>query len=160
MTDNPLAGYFRKPAVHMTLPSGGQFYPPGSLEMPPTGELPVYPMSALDEISYKTPDALFNGSAVIDVIKSCIPAIKDPWQMSAIDLPAILTNIRIASFGHMMEIDTQCPKCKEGYLYCSYYEKRKRFLEQCTNCNYKKWHRDRRKNERRMNPERRNNALY
>ena len=116
-TNNPLAGYFRKPAIHMTLPSGGQFYLPGTLNMPETGELPVYPMTALDEITYKTPDALFNGSAVVDVIKSCVPNILDPWQMPNIDLTAILTSIKIASSGHNMEIDTQCPKCNEVATY-------------------------------------------
>jgi hypothetical protein len=116
-TKNPLAMYFRKPAIHLTLPSQGKFYPDGSLEMPETQELPVYPMSALDEITYKTPDALFNGSAIIDVIKSCIPAIIDPWQMPAIDLPAILAGIRIASSGHKMEIDTTCPQCGEISTY-------------------------------------------
>lgn len=50
----------------------------------------------------------------------------------------------------------KCPKCKEGYIYCSYYAKRKRFLELCTNCNYKKWHRDRRRNGERRN----NNAIH
>ena len=85
--------------------------------MPETQELPVYSMTALDEITYRTPDALFNGSAIVDVIKSCIPAIKDPWQIPVVDLPAILTNIRIASFGHIMEIDTKCPKCGELSTY-------------------------------------------
>jgi len=117
MNNNPLAGYFRKPAIHMTLPSSGEFYPDGSLEMPVTNELPVYPMTALDEITYKTPDALFNGSAVIDVIKSCVPAIKNPWDIPVPDLSAILVNIRIASFGHSLDIDTTCPKCDEIATY-------------------------------------------
>ena len=101
----------------MTLPSRGNFYPPGSLKMPETNELPVYSMTALDEITYRTPDALFNGSAIVDVIKSCVPAIIDPWQIPVIDMPAILSNIKIASSGHNMEIDTVCPKCGEQSTY-------------------------------------------
>jgi len=117
MNNNPLAGYFRQPAIHMTLPSQGNFYPDGSLEMSSTGELPVFPMTALDEITYRTPDALFNGSALVDVIKSCIPAIIDPWEMPGMDMSAVMANIRIASFGHFMDIDTKCPKCGEESTY-------------------------------------------
>jgi len=117
MKDNPLSGYFRRPAIHLKLPTNGRFYPAGSIEMPETGELPVYPMTALDEITYKTPDALFNGSALVDVIKSCVPAIIDPWMIPQDDLTAILAAIRIASFGHDLDIDTTCPKCQEHSTY-------------------------------------------
>jgi hypothetical protein len=113
MSNNPLTQFFRTPAIHLPLPSKGKFYKEGAIEMPESGEVPVLPMSALDEITYKTPDALFNGSAVADVIKSCVPAIKDPWSVPVMDLTAILTAIRIASGGHNMEIETTCPKCKE-----------------------------------------------
>lgn len=108
---NPLSQYFRQPAIYLNLPSKGQFYPPGSLDMPPNGEVPIYPMTAIDEITYRTPDALFNGSAVVSVIQSCVPAIKNAWHVPAIDIDALLTAIRIASFGHNMEIDAFCPKC-------------------------------------------------
>ena len=111
MSNNPLAGYFRQPSIYITLPSGGKYWGKDCLEMPETGELPVYPMTAMDEIAYRTPDALFNGDAVIRVIQSCIPAIKNAWGMPACDVDAILTGIRIASYGHGMDIDTQCPSC-------------------------------------------------
>ena len=80
--------------------------------MPPTGELPVYPMTAIDEITYRTPDALFNGSATTNVIKSCIPNIINPWAIPAMDIDTILVSIRIASYGHSMDIESQCPHCK------------------------------------------------
>ena len=79
MDNNPLKQYFRRPSVYMKLPSNGQGYPEGSLEMPENGELPVYPMTAIDEITARTPDALFNGTAVAELITSCVPNIKDPW---------------------------------------------------------------------------------
>lgn len=113
MSDNPLSQYFRTPAIHLTLPSKGEFYDEGTLDLPETGEVPVMPMTAVDEITYKTPDALFNGSAVTDVIQSCIPAIKDAWKMPVTDLTAVLCAIRIASFGHNMDLETKCPKCGE-----------------------------------------------
>ena len=108
---NPLSQYFRQPAIHVRLPSQGEFYPPNTLALPPNGELPVLPMTAVDEISYRTPDALFNGSAVVSVIKSCVPAVRDPWSVPSIDIDALLIAIRIASFGHGMDLTTTCPSC-------------------------------------------------
>lgn len=110
-TNNPLRRYFRQPAIHVRLPSGGNYYPPGTLEMPPNGEIPILPMTAIDEITSRTPDALFNGSAVMDIIGSCVPAIKDPWQIPMIDFNTLLVSVRLASFGHEMEINSTCPKC-------------------------------------------------
>ena len=112
MSINPLTQYFRQPAIYVKLPSNGEHYAPGSLTMPANRELPVYPMTAIDEITYRTPDALFNGNAVVNVIKSCIPNIVDPWAVPAMDVDTILVAIRIASYGHNMEVSTTCPHCK------------------------------------------------
>lgn len=108
---NPLRQFFRQPAIYLRLPSAGDFWPEGSLDMPKNGELPVYPMTAIDEITYRTPDALYNGQSVVSVVESCIPNIKDAWGMPAVDLNAALVAIRIASYGHEMEITTACPNC-------------------------------------------------
>lgn len=113
LQNNPLQQYFRQPSIYIRLPSNGDFYPEGALDMPANGEIPVYPMTAIDEISYRTPDALFNGSAVVSVIQSCVPNIKNPWAIPAVDVDTILISIRIASYGHEMDIPTQCPACKE-----------------------------------------------
>ncbi len=110
-SSNPLQQFFRQPAVYLKLPSGGQFWPHGSLDMPPNNELPVLPMTAIDEITYKTPDALFNGSAVINVVQSCVPNIKNAWKMPGSDLNAILIAIRIASYGANMDLETTCTSC-------------------------------------------------
>lgn len=117
MSDNPLKQYFRRPAVYIKLPSGGLGYAEGVIDMPETGELPVYPMTAIDEITSRTPDALFNGSAVVDIIKSCVPNIKDPWKLTNIDLDPILIAIRAATEGSTMEINTTCPSCEENEKY-------------------------------------------
>ena len=111
---NPLAKHFRQPAIYIKLPSNGAHNDETSLVPTENGELPVYPMTALDEITYRTADALFNGSAVTNVIKSCIPAFVDPWQVSTADLDTILIAIRIASYGHEMEFTSKCPKCEES----------------------------------------------
>jgi hypothetical protein len=110
---NPLSQYFRQPSIYIKLPSQGVNYPQGTLDMPANGELPVYPMTAIDEITYRTPDALFNGQATVNVIQSCLPNIKDAWAIPSIDLDTILIAIRIASYGHDMEFGTTCPKCQD-----------------------------------------------
>ncbi len=111
-TSNPLQQFFRQPAIYIRLPSNGQHWPPGSLDMPANGELPVYPMTAIDEITYRTPDALFNGQSTISVIQSCVPNIKNAWHMPGIDLNSVLIAIRVASYGHNMEVDSTCPSCE------------------------------------------------
>jgi len=110
---NPLSKYFRQPAIYVQLPSKGQFYPQNAVEIPENQELPVYPMTAMDEITYRTADALFNGNAIVDVIKSCVPNIKEPWQMPTTDLDTILIAIRIATYGHELEFTSACPSCSE-----------------------------------------------
>lgn len=115
--NNPLRQYFRRPTVHIKLPSGGQGYPLGTIDMPPTGELPIYPMTAIDEITARTPDALFNGSAVVELIRSCVPNIKDPWAVNSNDLDAILIAIKAAAGSDNLEIDSLCPNCSESAVY-------------------------------------------
>ena len=117
MINNPLKQYFRRPGVFLKLPSGGKGYPEGSLNLSPTGELPVYPMTAIDEITTKTPDALFNGNAVVDIIKSCIPDIKDPWMVQNCDIDSILIAIRAASGTGNLDIETMCPNCNHRETY-------------------------------------------
>jgi len=112
---NPLAKHFRQPAIHFKLPSSGRFWPDGSIDLPLSGEIPIYPMTTRDEITIRTPDALMNGESIVSIIHSCCPNIKDAWKMPSIDVDATLIAIRIASYGQMMDIDTVCPndKCKE-----------------------------------------------
>jgi hypothetical protein len=110
---NPLTAFFRQPKIYINLPSQGKFYPEGSLTKSDNGEYPVYAMTAKDELLFKTPDALLNGSATVDVIKSCIPAIADPWKMPSIDLDAVLIAIRLATYGSEMDVTTTCPSCNE-----------------------------------------------
>ena len=110
--NNPLQKYFRQPAIYIKLPSDGQFYPEGTLDMPVNKEIPVFPMTAMDEIMARTPDALFNGSAVMQIFKSCVPNIKDPWGIPQTDVDLLLTAIKIASYGHDMDMTVTCPHCK------------------------------------------------
>lgn len=109
---NPLRQFYRQPQIYIKLPSKGRFYPTGSLEMPPNNELPVFSMTAKDEILFKTPDALMNGQGTVEVIQSCIPAIKNAWEIPMTDLDIILISIRHATYGNAMEYYTVCPHCK------------------------------------------------
>ena len=110
--NNPLNKYFRQPAIYVSLPSGTD-YPPHVITPAQTGELGVMPMTAKDEIRFKTPDALMNGQGVVDVIQSCVPDIKDAWQVKSYDLDTILVAIRIATYGETMEINFTVPGANE-----------------------------------------------
>ncbi len=117
METNPLRQYFRQPAIYIRLPSDGRGYSEGALAIEPNGEYPVLPMTTMDEITYRTPDSLFNGTAVISVIQSCMPNVKNAWEIPSTDLDTILIAIRIATYGHTLDLSTQCPSCKESSEY-------------------------------------------
>lgn len=106
---NPLSQHFRRAKIYVDLPYGK--YNEGVVIQ--TFQLPVFPMTQIDEITAKTPDALMNGSATVQIIKSCIPSIINPWKLSSIDLDACLLAIKVASNGGNMETYQKCPKCGE-----------------------------------------------
>lgn len=113
MSSNPLSNFFRQPAVHLKLPSQGKYWKEDALNMPMTNEIPVYPMTTRDEITLRTPDALLNGSGVVDLIESCCPNITDAWGAPSIDIDSLIIAIRIASYGSTMDFDNKCPHCGE-----------------------------------------------
>lgn len=112
MTNNPLAKYFRKPAIYIKLPTGGKFNP----EIPQTvlDEVGVLPMTAVDEISMKNPDALLNGEALISVVSSCVPSIPDPRKLCNIDVEALYMAIQYATYGSEITHTHQCKSCNES----------------------------------------------
>lgn len=99
---NPLAAFMRQPKIFIRLPSNGEFWPQGSLQVSENGEYPVYSMTAQDELMLKVPDALMNGQAVVDVIQHCMPNIKNAWSVPNIDMDVILIAIRIATYGEKL----------------------------------------------------------
>ena len=114
---NPLASFYRQPKIYISLPSKGKFYPQGALDVSSNGQYPVYAMTAKDELMFKTPDALLSGQSTVELIKSCIPAILDPWNMPSIDLDFALIAIRVATYGDKMEVGSTCPHCKAENSY-------------------------------------------
>lgn len=110
---NPLNKYYRQPAIYITLPTGGRYYSDTDFESTATGDIPVFPMTAKDEIAFKTPDAMINGQATVDVIQSCVPNIKNAWKVVNYDLDTVLLAIRIATYGETMDISTTVPVVNE-----------------------------------------------
>ena len=110
---NPLNKYFRQASIYVKLPSGTD-YPADVVTKSETGEIGIMPMTAKDEVRFKTPDALMNGQGVVDVIESCVPDIKDAWQIKSYDLDTILVAIRIATYGETMEINFNVPGANES----------------------------------------------
>jgi hemerythrin-like domain-containing protein len=106
---NPLKKYFRQPKLYLKLPSSGNFYTEGALEKTDNGEYPVFPMTARDEITMKTPDALLNGQSTVEIIQSCMPNIKNAWAIPTIDLDAILIAIRVATYGEKVDLEIRLP---------------------------------------------------
>ena len=109
---NPLMNFARTPAIYISLPSCGHFSQPGDYELSDSNELGVSAMTTADELILKTPDALLNGEAMIKIIQSCVPRIKNVYNLSAPDVDAILLAIRMASYGDEMEFHAACPECE------------------------------------------------
>ena len=114
MTDktNPLAGHFRQPKLYVKLPSGGKFNNKDALDMPENGELAIFPMTAKDELLMKNPDALLNGDAVIQVIQSCVPSVKNAYELMSTDIDALLLAIQAATNGDEIDVNEKCEKCE------------------------------------------------
>ena len=132
MANNPLQQYFRQPKVYVGLPSQGIYYSPGVIDGDPT-RLPIFGMTGMDEILFKTPDALLAGESTAKVIASCCPSITNPWEVSLIDLDLILSAIRIATFGNELSVGHVCSNCEAEHEYDLNLAK---FIEHYGSCQY------------------------
>ena len=110
MAQNPLQNYFRQPKVFLKLPSMGIYNKPEAIQGN-VENIPVYGMTGMDEIILKTPDALISGESTVKVIQSCCPAIVDAWDVSNLDIDALLVAVRIATYGNTMNVSYTCKKC-------------------------------------------------
>ena len=109
---NPLSSYYRAPKLYSKLPSLGRYYTSAVVELPENGELPVFAMTAKDEMLMKNPDALLNGEAVVRVIESCVPNVKDAKAMLSSDIDTLLVAIQGATHGDDIEVKATCDKCE------------------------------------------------
>lgn len=110
MTNNPLQQYFRQPKVFITLPSHGVYNQKDTFSGP-VENMPIFGMTGMDEILLKTPDALLTGESTVKVIQSCCPNIKNAWDVSNLDIDALLVAIRIATAGNVLHVIQPCAKC-------------------------------------------------
>jgi hypothetical protein len=108
---NPLKQYFRQFKLYMKLPSGTSYYNVDVVDFTDKGEVGVLPMTGKDEISLKNPDSLLNGEALIEVLTSCVPAVKKPRELLTNDIDALITAIRYATYDDSLETEINCPKC-------------------------------------------------
>lgn len=113
MSMNPLSNYLRKPEIYVKLPSGGRWWPDGSINIPPNNELPVLAMNGHDDINMRNADGLMNGASSVEVIQSCVPSIKNAWVGPNMDIEYLFVAIRIASYGNEMTMEKKCSKCDE-----------------------------------------------
>ena len=110
MSENPLLQHMRQESVFVPLPSKGNFYKT-PVKLSADGELGIRSMTSKDEIALKIPDALFNGTSIVNVIKSCCPGIEDPMEMPYNDVEVVLLGIRRATYGDDLVVTHKCTEC-------------------------------------------------
>lgn len=113
--NNPLMERTRLPGEIHRLPSRGVFYTNGELDPNVRdGEVQVFPMTMIDEITAKSPDLLFSGDAIKQVIKRCVPQILKPELLLAKDVDFLMLVLRKASYGDVeIEYKHLCPEAKD-----------------------------------------------
>jgi hypothetical protein len=114
---NPLKQYFRQFKLYIKLPGGTAYYAPDAINFTDSGEIGIMAMTGKDELILKNPDALLNGEALVEIIKSCAPAIKDPRILLTNDVDAIITAIRYATYNDSLETEIMCDKCSHQNLF-------------------------------------------
>lgn len=111
-TNNPLQAYFREAKNYINLPSQGNFNDENDIDFSSSGEVAVYPLTAKDELWFKNPEALLNGDAIVEVLKSCVPGVKDIRNLPINDVNTLLIAVRNASYGNILQMAGECPHCK------------------------------------------------
>lgn len=112
---NPLLEKLKKkfPGESFRLPSRGLFYTNGELDPEvEEGEVVVYPMTTTDELAMRSPDMLFQGTAITQTIAHCVPQVLKPERLIASDVDYLLTCLRKVSYGPYLPISHKCPKCE------------------------------------------------
>jgi hypothetical protein len=113
MSENPLIRP-RLPGRIFQLPSRGLLYTKGELSPEITdAEVHVHALTAFDEITIKSPDMLFSGKALSQVLKSVIPDILQPEELYGKDVDAIMIFLRVVTYGPEYALDIH-HGCEEG----------------------------------------------
>lgn len=103
---NPLMGKIKLPGRTFQLPSRAALYHNSEVNNA-EGEIHVHPLSALSEISLKSPDLLFNGKALEAVFAECIPDIGKASELYGRDVDAIMHFLRLVTYGPAFEINVK-----------------------------------------------------
>lgn len=110
--NNPLSDFYREKSIFVKLPTGGKWYKQKP-KLTADGEIGVMPMTMKDEMLFKIPDSLYNGESLYEVLKSIVPDIADPYEISMPDVDVILLASRAVSTDTELPIDARCPHCGE-----------------------------------------------
>jgi len=116
MTNNEssIMDKIRIPGRRFRIPSRGLFYMDGEIdENVVNGELEIFPMTTIDEISLRSPEFLFTGEAIDRVFKRCIPEVNKPLRLLGRDVDFLLACLRVVSYGGTYQVNTRCPVCEE-----------------------------------------------
>lgn len=134
--ENPLLKKLQRiPGETFRLPSKGVFYKNGELdESVVNGEVTVYPMTGYEELIMRSPDMIFQGTAIEKVIARCVPAVIKPMELIANDVDYLLTCIRKVTYGDNIKIlyacdNDQCDIPKEQRTHKEYDIKIDNFLQ-------------------------------
>lgn len=99
------------PGETIRLPSLGKFYTATKKELSDdvvNGEIVLHPMNMTDELLMKSPDMLFQGTAIDRVFRRCAPQILRPLDLLTADVDFILTHLRRISFGPYIDVKFTC----------------------------------------------------
>lgn len=109
-SDNPLLQKLNRiPGETFRLPTRGVFYKNGEIDDSiVNGEVVVYPMTGHEELIMKSPDMVFQGTAIDRVIKRCVPGVLRPLDMSSNDIEFLLACIRKVTHGEFIKVFYKC----------------------------------------------------
>jgi len=114
--NNPLAGHFRQKEIYVRLPTQGRWLS-NKPRLTEDGEIGVMPMTLHDEILLSIPDGLFNGESLFQLLKSIIPDIENPYEISLPDFDVLLLASRASTYDKQMSIETNCTHCDRPSTY-------------------------------------------
>jgi hypothetical protein len=115
--NNPLKQYFRAIKSYIRLPSGTSYYTLDIIKFTDDGEIGIMALTGKDELILKNPDALLNGEAIIEILSSCVPSLKNPRALLTNDIDALITAIRYTTYNDTIETSLHCPKCKHENVF-------------------------------------------
>lgn len=109
-SDNPLLQKLNRiPGETFRLPTRGVFYKNGEIDDSiVNGEVVVFPMTGHEELIMKSPDMVFQGTAIDRVIKRCVPGVLRPLDMSSNDIEFLLACIRKVTHGEFIKVFYKC----------------------------------------------------